>query len=78
MEVFDILSMMVMMEMVMVMVLMVTCGKFLKRWDYQTTLSISWETYMQDKKQQLEPCMKQLAGSKLGKEYGKATYCHPV
>ena len=31
------------------------CGKFLKRWEYQTTLPASWETCMQVKKQQLEP-----------------------
>ena len=31
------------------------CGKFLKRWKYQTTLSASWETCMQVNKQQLEP-----------------------
>ena len=30
------------------------CGKFLKRWEYQTTLPASWETYTQVKKQQLE------------------------
>ena len=30
------------------------CGKFLKRWDYQTTLPASWKTCMQVKKQQLE------------------------
>ena len=30
------------------------CGKFLKRWDYQTTLPASWEICMQVKKQQLE------------------------
>ena len=30
------------------------CGKFLKRWEYQATLSASWETYVQVKKQQLE------------------------
>ena len=29
-------------------------GKFLKRWEYQTTLSASWETCMWVKKQQLE------------------------
>ena len=28
------------------------CGKFFKRWEYQTTLPASWETYIQDKKQQ--------------------------
>ena len=22
-----------------------SCGKFLKRWEYQTTLAASWETY---------------------------------
>ena len=27
------------------------CGKFLRRWDYQTTLHVSWETYMQITKQ---------------------------
>ena len=32
---------------------------------------------MQDKKQQLEPDMEQETGSKLGKEYVKAIYCHP-
>ena len=30
------------------------CRKFLKRWEYQTTLPIFWETCMQVKKQQLE------------------------
>jgi hypothetical protein len=29
------------------------------------------------KKQQLEPDVEQLTGSKLGKEYDKAVYCHP-
>ena len=33
---------------------------------------------MQDKKQQLEPDMEQWTGSKLGKEYIKAIYCHPA
>ena len=31
---------------------------------------------MQVKKQQLEPDVEQWTGSKLGKEYTKATYCH--
>ena len=31
---------------------------------------------MQVKKQQLEPDMEQRTGSKLGKEYVKAVYCH--
>ena len=54
------------------------CGKFFKRWEYKTTLSASWEIYMQVKKQQLEPDMKQQTGSKLGKEYVKAVYCNPA
>ena len=29
-------------------------GKFLKRWDYKTTLPTSWNTCMQVKKQRLE------------------------
>ena len=33
---------------------------------------------MKVKKQQLEPDMEQQTGSKLGKEYIKAVYCHPV
>ena len=33
---------------------------------------------MQVKKQQLEPDMEQLTGSKLGREYDKAVYCHPA
>ena len=44
------------------------CGKFLKRWEYQTTLPASWETCLQVKKQQLEQDMEQWTGSKLGKE----------
>ena len=32
---------------------------------------------MQEKKQQLELDIKQQTGSKLGKEYVKAVYCHP-
>ena len=33
---------------------------------------------MQVKKQQLEPDTEQPTGSKLGKEYVKAVYCHPA
>ena len=33
---------------------------------------------MRVKKQQLEPYMGQLTGSKLGKEYDKTVYCHPA
>ena len=51
---------------------------FLKRWEYQTTLPASCETHMQVKKHQLEPDMEQQTGSKLGKVYVKAVYCHPA
>ena len=54
------------------------CGEFLKRWEYQTTLPVSWETSLQVKKQELEPDIEQLTHSKLGKEYNKAVYCHPA
>ena len=43
----------------------IDCGKFWKRWEYQTTWSASWETYMQVRKQQLELDMEQQTGSKL-------------
>ena len=51
---------------------------FLKRWEYQTALPASWEICMQVKKQQLELDTDQWNGSKLGKEYVKAVYCHPA
>ena len=35
------------------------CGKFLKRWEFQTTLPAPWEICMQVKKQQLELDMEQ-------------------
>ena len=41
-------------------------------------LTASWEIHMQSKKQQLELDMEQQTGSKLGKEYIKAVYCHPA
>ena len=52
--------------------------KFLKRWEYQTTLLVSWETCLHVKKHQLELDMEQWTDSKLGKEYVKAVYCHPL
>ena len=51
-------------------------GKFLKRWEYQTTLPASWEICTHVKKQQLELNMEQWTGSKLEKEYVKAGYCN--
>ena len=40
------------------------CGKYLKRWEYQTTWPASWENCMQVKKQLLELDMEQQSGSK--------------
>ena len=50
----------------------INCGKFWKRWEYQTTWPTSWETYMQVRKQQLELDVQQQTGSKQEKEYVKA------
>ena len=46
----------------------INCGKFWKRWEYQTTRPASWETCMQVRKQQLELNVEQQAGSKWEKE----------
>ena len=54
----------------------INCRKFLKRWEYQTTLPASWKTCVHVKKQELELDMEQQTVSKLGKEYVKAVYCH--
>ena len=43
------------------------CGKFLKRWEYQTTWPASCEICMQVKKQQLGPDMEQWTGFQIGK-----------
>ena len=43
------------------------CKKFLKKWEYQITLPVSWETCMWVKKQQLEPYMEQWTGFQIGK-----------
>ena len=40
------------------------CGKFWKRWEYQTTWPASWETCMQVRKQQWELDVEQQTGSK--------------
>ena len=54
------------------------CGKFLKRFESQTTLPASGDACIQVKKQQLELDMEQQTGSKLGKKCVKAVYCHPA
>ena len=40
------------------------CGKFWKRWEYQTNWPASWEICRQVRKQQLELDMEQQTGSK--------------
>ena len=55
-----------------------TVWKILKELGMQTILSASWEICIKVKKQQLEPDMEQWTGSKSGKEYIKAIYCHPA
>ena len=45
-------------------VITTNCGKFWKRFEYQTTWPASWEICMQVKKQQLELDMEQQTGSK--------------
>ena len=42
----------------------INCGKFWKRWEYQTTWPASLEICMQVRKQQLELDMEQQTGSK--------------
>ena len=42
----------------------INCGKFWKRWEYQTTWFASWEICMQVKKQHLKLDMEQQTGSK--------------
>ena len=51
-------------------------GKFLNRWEYQTTSPTSGEICMHDKKQHLKPHMEKWTASKWGKEYAKATNFH--
>ena len=53
-----------------------TNWKILKGMGVQDHLICLLETCIQFKKQQLEPAMEQWPGSKLGKEYDKAVYCH--
>ena len=42
----------------------INCGKFWKRWEYQTTWPAFWEICIQVRKQQLELDMEQQTGSK--------------
>ena len=53
------------------------CGKFFRRWEYQTTLPASWEICMQVKKQQLKANIEQKTISKLRMEYIKVIILTP-
>ena len=52
--------------------------KILKEMGLPGHLTILLKNLLQVKKQQLELNMEKWTGSKLGKEYVKAVYCHPV
>ena len=52
----------------------INCGKFWKRWEYQTTWPASWETCIQVRKQQLELDMEQL---QIGKGVRKGCILSP-
>ena len=56
----------------------INCGKFFKGWEYQIILLASWEICTQNMKHQLELDMEQQTGSKSGKDFVKAVYCHPA
>ena len=58
--------------------IMANSGKLLERREHQTILPVSQETCTRVKKQQLEPYMEQLIGSRSSKEYNRADCCHPV
>ena len=53
-------------------------GKSFKRWEYKTTLPVSWEICMHVKMQKAELDMEQQTGSKLGKGYVKVVYYYPA
>ena len=54
------------------------CGKFLKRWEHQTTLPAFWENCVQVEKQQWELDTEQQTGAKSEKKHIKTVYCHPA
>ena len=56
----------------------INCGKFQKRWEYQTTWPASWETCLHIRKPQSELDKEEQTGSKQEKEYLKAVYCQPA
>ena len=55
----------------------INCGKFWKRWEYQTTLPASWEIWMQVKKQQLELDTGTIDWFQIGKEVHQGCILSP-
>ena len=55
-----------------------TNGKIFKEMEIPDHLTCLLRNLYAVKKQQLEPVTEQQTGSKSGKEYVKAVYCHPV
>ena len=53
------------------------CGKFFKRWGYQTILPVSWEMCYVGQEATVELDMDQVTGSKLGKEYNQGCILSP-
>ena len=58
--------------------IIIYCGKHVKRWECRTLVPVSWETCMQVKKQQLQPCIEQMTLSGLRQEYDEAVYWYLV
>ena len=58
------ISALLIMPKLLTMWITINCGKFWKRWEYQTTWPASWETCMQLRKQQLELNMALVANKK--------------
>ena len=57
------------------------CGKLIKIWEYHNLQQLSCllrNLYAVQEATLLEPCMEQLIGSRLRKEYNRAVCCHPV
>ena len=52
--------------------------KILKEMGISRHLTCLLRNLCESKKQQLKLYMEQLIGSKLGKEYNKGVYCHPI
>ena len=48
------------------------------RWEYQTTLTYLLRNLYAGQEATIRTGMEQWTGSKLGKEYVKAVYCHPA